>query len=301
MYKLLGASTTAPWAETIPYDPIPYRWIESHHPEWFLLDTNGQRVSFTTASETLGLDLGDPLYQKMWTAEVIRRAKMIGADGVMIDSVTTRYDWNFDVTLAKYPDRASYIAAMDSYVRYAVPEIKRAGLLVIGNGSAEDWDSPPWSDWIQLFDGRQYEPMATYETEDRWRALQNSYKRFPDKLYVQFLPNPEFDEGFFKFSLASFLIWSGTNSYAGIYCSDVHVPYHPLFDVQMGKPVGEGEQVAPTAYHRRFENGDVFVEISGTDAQTVDIPEGLRNAETGAPVPSGPTALQPHQALILIK
>ena len=198
MKELLDTTSNMPVAGGCSLASI--QWIKDNHPEWLLLDVNGAIARFANYPYLIGVDLGDPVYQRIWTANAIRLAKMVGADGIKIDNINSRYDWNFDVTLAKYPDRASYMAAMDSFVRYAVAEIHRAGLIVIGNGSGEDWDTPPWSEWIQLFDGRESE-RTTPQDVDTWRSVQNSYRRFPDKLYVHYLRDPAVNEQFFRFQL----------------------------------------------------------------------------------------------------
>lgn len=301
LYEVVAAASDADWATDYPNDPIGYAWIAAHHPEWFLLDVNGQLARIPDYPYLVAVDLGDPLFQRVWAANAIRLAKTLGADGIKLDGLSARY-WDANVTLAKYPDTASYVAAANSFARYVIPEIRRAGLLAVANGSSEDWDTAPWSDWLQLMDGREYERAAPYyQTVNEWRTLLNGFRRSPDKIYIQYLTNPAIDEQFFRFEFASFLIWSTTRAYVGLHGTGPELPYHPLLDAPLGQPVADGEQIGATAYHRSYQNGEVFLEVSADQTETVYIPDGLKDAVTGDPVPPGAYALAPHQALILLR
>lgn len=304
LYEVVGGTY-----ENIPAknDPIGYNWLIQHHPEWFLKDGTGQRMHFSSFPDVVALDVGDPGYQREWTQDAIAIAKALGAKGISIDNVNSRYDWNFRVIPAKYPDRASYAKAMDSFVRYIVGPIHAAGLLVIGNGSGETSANGMWAQWNRLLDGRQYEQVPICEdgtpqdVDARWLDLFNGFKTFSDKISVFYLPTKSVSEQNFRYAIASLLIWAGSRSYMGIAAGESPpIPSDSLRDVRIGKPTEVGHCVAGTVYQRAYENGLVIVNISRTQPANVQVPPGFKNAQ-GAPEKSGSRVLGAHDSLILIK
>jgi hypothetical protein len=226
---------------------------------------------------------------------------MLGADGIKIDGVGSG---TWPIMPAKYPDHASYLAAVDSFVRYVSHRVRSAGMLVIVNSTQETWTSGPWSQWVQLVDGVEYEPAISnpeYETASTWRGLWESYKAYPDKLYVQYVPNPVSHPAYFRFGLASYLLWSRPNSYLGLICINTGPPAEPLLDIDIGQPIAETEELVTNVYTRQYEQGRVYLNVNSATSAWVDVPPGLVVADTGEPATEGPRLLAPREPLILLR
>jgi hypothetical protein len=288
-------------------DPIGYNWLVQHHPEWLLKDGADQRIHFGDFSNVVALDVGDAEYQRIWTENAIAIAKASGADGIYIDNVNSRYDWNFRAVPTKYPDNASYAQAMDSFVRYAAPRIQAAGLLVIGNGSGESSGSGMWAQWNAILDGRAYEQVplvnddSPQDVDARWLDFYSGFQAFPDKINVTYLPSKPISAQNFQYAVANFLMWAGSRSYMGLACTESQpIPSDPLQDIRIGSPVEVGHNVAGSVYQRAYQNGLVIVNTSGSQSASVDIPSGLKTPQ-GAPVQAGSRVLGAHDSLIMLK
>lgn len=306
LYEIVGAT----W-DNLPYknDPIGYSWIEQNHPEWFLLDQAGRRIHFQHYPKLVALDVGDPEYQRVWVANAISIAKALGAEAIMIDNMNSRYDYAYGpgVIPEKYPDRASYIQALDSFVRYAVEQIHAAGLLVIGGDAAESSNSGIWEQWNEMFDGRQYEPAPLFsdgspqDVDARWVDFLSGFQKFADKINIVYMPRKPISEQNYRYAVAEYLMWAGPQTYMALYCDDYEsVPTDPLHDIRIGNPIEPGHRVAGTVFEREYENGLVIVNSSRTQSAVVDVPPGLKTV-SGAPVQAGSRTLAAHDSLILLK
>lgn len=188
---------------------------------------------------------------------------------------------------------------MGQFVHRVCPAIQAAGLQVIGNGANEAWHRGTWSDWINYFDGREIEDEPTFDDEGQWRDYLAGFTSMPDKIYVDYLPNPDLYPAIFRFKVASFLLWMGPNSYLACPFSTSSEPiYDPILGLRIGQPTGQCTQVGSKVYRRTFEHGEVFVNISASSSEDVTVGSGLVDATTGAAV-QGTVTLAPHQSLIL--
>lgn len=306
LYEIVGAT----W-DNLPYknDPIGYSWIQENHPEWFLLDQAGRRIHFQNYPKLVALDVGDPEYQRVWVENAISIAKTLGAEAISIDNLNSRYDWAYGpgVIPAKYPDRDSYIAALDSFIRYAVEKIHAAGLLVIGNGGGESSNSGMWEQWNELFDGRQYEPVPLFadgspqDVDARWVDFLSGFQKFADKINIVYMPRKPISEQNYRYAVAEYLMWAGPQTYMALYCDDYEpVPTDPLHDIRIGNPIELGHRVTGTVFEREYENGLVIVNSSRTQSAVVDVPAGLKTPD-GVAVEAGTRSLGAHDSLILLK
>ena len=167
------------------------------------------------------------------------------------------------------------------------------------------WNEPPWSAWMQLLDGHQYElfcdgAVCYPETYDNWKDLLDSYRMFPDKIYMHTVSHPQ-DDDTVMFDLASFLLACGPSSYLGFRETAGPYPrYHPFLDISVGDPLGEPEEVAYRTFHRSFEYGEVYLNADPNNDTTVQIPPDVEDVY-GEPVPEGPRELGPRQGLVLLR
>ncbi len=312
LYEIVGATY-----ENLPFrnDPIGYDWLIQHHPEWLLLDQAGQTIHFENYPQLVALDVGNPEYQHVWTENAIAIAKSLGAEAISIDNMNSRYDWAYGagVIPAKYPDRASYIQALDSFVRYAVQEIHAAGLLVIGNGGGESSNSGMWAQWNGLFDGRQYEPVPLFgdgtpqDVDARWLDFFNGFQTFSDKINVVYMPRKPMSEQNFRYFVAEYLMWAGPQTYMGLYCkANESVPSDPLQDIHIGNPIELGHCVAGTVYQREYRERaghSQLLAISLGQCGRTARPQERPGCSRAVGIQGSRTARQSHtsQAVILLR
>jgi len=304
LYELVGCTDDQNW----PNDPIGSTWITQNHPEWYLTDGSGQIIRFTHYPHLMALDPGNADYQQKWADNAIAAARAVGAEGIYIDNANSRYDWNFAAIPTRYPDRASFAAAMDSFMRNVAAILHQAGLQVIGNGSGETSTSGMWAEWNQLLDGRAYEQPPLFadgspqEVDRRWKDILDGVQAFPDKIALMFIRQPSVvGQDLYRYYVASYLAWAGPQTYLGIMQhGSAPTPSDPLRDIRIGSPVEQAHIITGAVYEREYENGMVYVNTSRTLAATIEVPAGLTDPEAN-PIPSGPRVLGAHNALVLLK
>ena len=81
------------------------------HPEWFLLNTSGQRFTFRYYDWIWAADIGNAGYQQKWADNVLAEMGDKGWDGVFMDDTNPSMEYHYDVArVAKYPTDAAYQA-----------------------------------------------------------------------------------------------------------------------------------------------------------------------------------------------
>jgi len=102
----------------LPHDSfgMNYCYAHAYHPEWFLQNTSGQRLTYTDYPTYSAMDIGSQAYQNTWAKNVIAAVKADGFDGVYMDDVNTYPGHGINGKIAKYSDQA-YGQAMAGFVR----------------------------------------------------------------------------------------------------------------------------------------------------------------------------------------
>jgi hypothetical protein len=104
---------------------------------WILKDASGNYVHYKGTSVVL-LDIGNASYQQRFIADIDTDLRTHpGLDGLWIDDVTGSLYNNTPVS-TKYPDNASFRAAMLSFMNAVGPALKAKGWYVAVNASIVD-------------------------------------------------------------------------------------------------------------------------------------------------------------------
>ncbi len=219
------ARQSAQWLDDL-YD---YYDANANHPDWFLLDTNGNRIQDVRYPEQNAyfMDIGNTQAQQRLAERLIllTRERSIVPEWIFLDNWS---DWNQS---QQYPTRASMMPAWSSLLNRIAPVIRDqlGARLVINIGSriAIFLDNNPGVQWLSQVDGimqegafiiynsqtreytyRNYAPSRTPVSmvDSSWLSTLRAVTSFPDKywfLLVQCDPNnPEM----FHFAVASYLV-----------------------------------------------------------------------------------------------
>src|SRR3954451_12035742 len=124
------------------------------HPDWYLLNTGGQRFTFRNYDWMWAADVGNPAFQQKWADNVLAEVKAKGWDGVFMDDVNPSMEYHYDVaSVAKYPTNAAYQAATGSALAAIGARFRAEGKLVIPNfGFWKDYPSVI-ANWLRYVDG----------------------------------------------------------------------------------------------------------------------------------------------------
>ncbi|MFN2471573.1 MAG: putative glycoside hydrolase [Gaiellaceae bacterium] len=144
--------------------------VETDHPEWFLTDGAGERLSSSSYPWLRLLDVGNSAYQHAWAEAVAGEALSNGWDGVMIDDADSTLRAHVEpARVARYPDDAAWSEATTSALEAIAPRLRAAGLLAVANICCSDLDEGLWERWLSLLSGANQEHFAPAGDERVWR------------------------------------------------------------------------------------------------------------------------------------
>lgn len=152
-----------------------YDDADQNHPEWFLEDSEGNRINWDGWPDHWFMDIGNPDYQDYWVAHMIAKAQDVpasedGWDGVYIDNVFTAMFGGLESNTTYVTD-AAYEQAAHSYLANAYAQFQRAGIPILINlGPVPSVYS--YADWASLTDGIKIEHFvsswAGYHNSETW-------------------------------------------------------------------------------------------------------------------------------------
>jgi hypothetical protein len=198
---------------------VGYAYTNRHHPEWFLKDTSGRRVSWAGYPHAWQMDVGSDSYQRVWARNVGSELRRRGWDGVFVDGIsrTMQYPSYLDGrVLAKYPGPDDYARATTSFLRRVAPALRRKHLLVVGN--INDAPPPLWRQWVGYLSGTSKEwwtkagrGRGERLLGDREWAFQMGLLRAAqarNKIFVAITYGPADDVAAMEYARASFLLFA---------------------------------------------------------------------------------------------
>ena len=300
-----GSCTANPTNNQIAYKADDFCDISANHPDWFLLDTNGNRMRTSPTSNYWRMDPGNAGWRSFFVSRLLEIDQQKGWSGVFLDNLEASLsEIKMDGLLpAKYPDDASYQAAVRGFIQYMYANYSQAyNRPMVANIISRSTEAQ-WLDYIQYLGGAMQERWAVpwastsgYLTESKW----NSDMALAEKTQAQgkyiilVAQGSKTDTNRQKFAFASYLLISNgkasfryTNS---SYYSEVWL--YDNYKVQLGSPLGARYQ-SGTAWRRDFTNGYVVVDPVNNTA-TISTTHAASPTATKTPTLAGtntPTSL----------
>ena len=286
---------------------VGYDYANRHHPEWFLKDTNGRRVSWADWPHAWQMDVGSRSYQQTWAANVARDLRRQGWDGVFVDGVarTMQYPWYLNGrVLAKYPRPDDYARATTSFLQRVAPALRKQHLLVVGN--VNDAGMGLWKRWVGYLSGvsKEWWTKAQAGRADgllsgndwtyQMRLLSAAQER--KKIFIAITYGPSDDVTSMEYARASFLLFANGRRSAQTFstgCSGE--PASRYWRESVGAPLGAASSKR-AIWRRRFTNGIVVVNPS--PATTISAPLGGAYVQPDGTLVSS-VLLAPHSGLVL--
>ena len=277
------------------------------HPEWYLLNTSGQRFTFGGYGWLWAADIGNAGYQQAWTDSVLAALQSGGWDGVFVDDTNPTIKYHYTVSaVAKYPTDAAYGAATRSALAVLGPKIRASGKLVIPNMGAWREYRPVVEDWLQFVSGGMDEmfvkwsntPGEGYLTGSAWENQMKEIAAAEDrgKAFLAVTHSANTDAAAARYGWATVLLAArGRASYAlhGDYTQE---SWFPEYDYDLGDATGAASS-SGGVWRRSFERGLVLVNPGTTNA-TVSL--GGSYSGSGLTRVSS-TVMGPHTGLVLTR
>lgn len=282
---------------------------------WLLKDANGNYLhNISIGSTSFIADIGNAAYQQALVENVLSVVATCGADGTYFDDVLGDVkDLTGGIYPSKYPDKASWRAAMVSGMVHIGQALKARGLYVMANAfeaPANDasYIAQFWRDIAPGLSGIQSEYWIQEHHPEMGAGLQFTDMRQVGPLWYQqwdsflSLVKVAQDAGLDFHALiygdrgsdyqsaidaraTMMLIWDCTRS-GGIAFNpnDSSDPYqNGAWETNIGCPIAAKQQVAPNVWKRAYSGGAVYVNATGS---AVSVEGRIIPAATGLIIPS---------------
>jgi hypothetical protein len=265
-----GSCTATPWLNQVADQPGDYCRISQEHPDWFMLDSNGKPIMDGT---TAYMDPGNQEYREFWLARARKTQEELGWDGLFIDNVEASLDkmHRMGVTPAKYPDDASYQAAIEGFLKYLYTSyFNPQGHSMLAN-VIEANDRDIQKRYLTYLDGAMMEAFAVgwdndYISASAWEDQMDFTEKAQaqNKSLILVSQGARDDSKREEFALASYLLISGGKaSFRYTYYNDNYdeIWLYDNYQYNLGEPLGPRYQDGST-WRRDFSGGTVTVDPS---------------------------------------
>ena len=268
--QAVDSCTEKPKVNQVAYLPGDYCMISEQHPDWFLLDTEGQRILVQDQDTNLYLmDPGNP----GWRSFFLDRIKKIQAepnwDGVFLDNVpvTLAFRERSGHLPAAYPDDTSYQAAVQEFLKYLYESYFQPNNKLVFANLVSRKDDAAWVSQLNYLDGAMHEGWAIdwpdgYRSADTWEKQMALAEHTQEmgKTIVMVSQGTQKDKELQSFAFASYLLINQGNAFFRYANSDDYadVWLYENYTYDLGEPLGPRYQDGQ-AWRRDFTNGNVFV------------------------------------------
>lgn len=271
-------------------DLFGYDYANQFHPEWFLLNVQGQRQRFGASNYLM--DIGNPVASS-WAAQNLQRYMTYSDPSVDVIHFDSFIDFFFNsFLLQKYPTRTSRMAAMHKHLMNMRAATQDRDIRFIINAASALYtrDQPHvYFFRLGLLDGMLIEEVFTrifslptgFTTFSTWQGHVNTILEYRPRLRVLYagyaVSNPVEGRRQKIYALASALLCADDNLY--LYLDKHYYDGAPNrqrswrpdadFDVPLGQPTGSMQVFFRSSdyqgglYYRPFQNGFVLVNPTG--------------------------------------
>lgn len=221
-----------------------YDWINEHHPEWFQLDAQGNRVEVPDYPGRWMMDMGNEEFREFWIQQTLADTIAGGWDGVFVDDALTNIAAHDLPPLKDYTTDEAIQEVVYGFLARIKEVFSQYDKMVVANVS-NTYDYPGMYDkWIKVLDGMMEEHFAStgwtwgsHVASEQIRYLIKS--RQLNKWYFAMTYGPWEDEEELQRSLAAYMIGAGDRIYWAYrpYFEHVHSPKDPEWAWSLGNPV----------------------------------------------------------------
>jgi hypothetical protein len=260
-----------PRRNQIAFHPGDYCMIDREHPDWFLLNRQGERILQDFEGLTyVMMDPGNP----GWRDFVLERVSESQSDpnwgGVFFDNLEVTFAFresDNEYPLA-YPDEESYLAASQGLLAYLQEEFfKPNHKLLFANIAARGGNDDDWMKYIQHLDGAMHEGWAVdwpdrFRSTERWETQMTLAEetQAEGKFIILVSQGRQDDVELQRFAYASYLLVNQGRAAFRYANSDNYreVWYYSNYELKLGQPLGP-RYIDGGAWKRDYEFGSVMV------------------------------------------
>ncbi|MFC3890527.1 putative glycoside hydrolase family 15 protein [Lentzea rhizosphaerae] len=287
---------------------VGYFAAEQQHPEWFAIDTKGQRIEWAGYPKHWQMTVWDPAYQKSWADAVVAEVLREGWDGVLADNDFSSLKYYSPAVIAGTADTAGTDRllrdGLDGMLALAGDALEKSGKMLVPNVSESQLTPGRWSAHSRYagameenfglrgddgtgelitFQGNQFkEQRAQAALGESWLLLVTHTKSEQEE----------------RVGYASAALLASPHTCWTRADPDYKNPYWSLYqDARLGEAVETANRLPSGVWNRRYSNGWVAVNPTKTSVLLTP-PAGLRTLR-GEPVPAQ-LDLAPADAVVFV-
>jgi hypothetical protein len=293
-----GSCTANPLNNQAAYKVGDFCYISQNHPDWFLLDQYGRRITVTSGGDYYRMDPANAGWRQFILSRVLESQNQHGWTSLFLDNVEAGLSKFYGPKPVKYPDNPSYQAAVAGFLQYLhVNYSQKYGRTIVGNIVARA-DDAVWFNYLQYLDGAMQERFAvnwdetSYLSASKWAGDLAFMEKTQanGKFVILVAPGNLSDLKRQNFAFASYLLMNQGRA-AFRYSTDDSYRESWLYDnykVKLGSPLGPRYQQGDY-WRRDFKNGYVIVDpinhnatINAISAPQTPSPVGVFRPSNGA-------------------
>lgn len=275
-----GSCVESPKINQVADLPGDFCQISEQHPDWFLLDMNGEPIVLQDGSSNWYLmDPGNTEWRSFYLDRIKKFQADPNWDGVFLDNVPVTLAFReADGNLpAAYPTDASYQVAIQGFLKFLYEEyFQPNGKLLFANLVSRK-DDADWVNQINYLDGAMHEGWAIdwpdgYRSSEAWEKHMQLAEQTQKvgKYIVLVSQGTQEDITLQRFAFASYmLINHGWAAFRYANSDDYNeIWLYENYAASLGKALGERYQVG-AAWKRDFMNGSVIVNPETHEAEII--------------------------------
>jgi hypothetical protein len=265
-----GSCTDKPNANQVAYLPGDFCTISGQHPDWFLLDKQGQRILIEDDDDTFYLmDPGNPNWRSFFLDRIIQIQEDPNWNGIFLDNVpvTLAFQEQSGYLPAAYPDDASYQTAVQGFLKYLDESYFRPKNKLLFANLVSRRDDAAWVTQLNYLDGVMHEGWAIdwpdgYRSPEAWEKQMALAEQTQDmgKTIILVSQGNRDDTTLQRFAFASYLLINHGSAFFRYANSDKYrnVWLYDDYALNLGTPLGPRYPDGET-WRRDFTNGTVSV------------------------------------------
>jgi hypothetical protein len=264
-----GDCSSSPLNNQAAYKAGDFCWISYNHPDWFLLDRYGNRITVTSGGRYYRMDPASPGWREFFFARLIESQQTYGWRALFLDNVEASLSKFYGPLPVKYPDNQSYQNAVLGFLQYLDVNYSQAyDRPMFGNIVARDSDAV-WFNYLQYLDGAMQERFAvdwnetSYLSITKWLNDLSLMERTQanGKYVILVAPGNQNDLNRESFAFASYLLISNGKAAFRYSTDDAYgsVWLYDNYKVNLGNPLGSRYAIG-SVWRRDFDNGCVAVD-----------------------------------------
>ncbi|MEA3254492.1 MAG: putative glycoside hydrolase [Candidatus Altiarchaeota archaeon] len=263
-----------------------FHWIDKNHPEWFLLDKDGSRITdyFNEYSKrnVYLMDFRNSGWRHYLAQDIVQTAKIQGWDGIFLDGMHVNIgDYWAPNGIRGYKNNREFNKAVKGFLSTIYPYFKESNKLLIPNACECIKVKDSWEAWLNFSDGgvdEGFSSISNWSPADIWRnpgewmsqILYMEYTGDQDKLFYAYSQGRWLNERDLLYNLASYLI--GKRGGKDVFCNGAggcsyskikrdYDAFKDFYNAPIGTPLGERYK-SQGVWQRDYSNGRVLVNPS---------------------------------------